>query len=783
MQVEERNITKEAKTLKDYIPLVITFFAGLIVLSIYQNTILYYKGVLDSVLNISLFIHVLHHLGFASVCAVILAFLFNLLENKKPSLGFTLVRGILAFVLVLEGVLITYFVGNYEPFGLHADFVNEAYVKFPAVQGLVAITVTLVFCHFLYRYMAPFYKVISRMYPFTIILFSLFLSTLYSDRKPINENKTQYLLESLYTRISETDTYEGNEEYPLARVYVKDTALASLFALKSEKPHIKILIVEGLGSTFTDTETGYAGIMPKLNELKSASLYWPNYLSNTGESQAALPHIIGSLPFGEIGFTQLESFTHRNTLYGILKKNGYRTSFNFGGNSALHGYDKFLVQEGVDRILDKAVFGKEYTVQEADAAGITLGYPDKDLFKRYGEEQGIGSAAPQLDVLYTLSSKNPFAIPQQEQYINKVERYLARSTISAKSKRLISHHLELFASYSYVDDALHLFFEAEKKTRAYHNTIYLITGSNLNRNLPAENALERYRVPLIVYGPLVKQPKIMETVASHADLAPSLVSLLDAAYTLDVPKEIAWLGDNALVAATGKQNREIPLYRGAHTIHDYIYGHFFLSDGNATRMNTDFSFNDSEVPEDTLSLIREKFQYSRAVNKYVTQQDKLVPSAVSLATNHQKEFSKTDMIWLQSVFNGKDFDKAYGTARKLAFDKDWDKALLLCDYILWQIPRHADTEILKGRVYSWQGDYLSSIKVLREVIRKYPEYADGYCALLDTYYWSDPNKDISALVYQIKSQKIDDALVIEKIARANAYQSDAGNTVVKLDRE
>lgn len=783
MQVEELNIIKETKTLKDYIPLVITFFVGLIILSVYQNTVLYYTGVLDSVFNRSLFIHVLHHLGFASVCAVILVFLFNLLENKKPSFGFTLVRGILAFVLVLEGVLITYFVGNYEPFGLHADFVDEAYVQFPVVQGLVAIAITLVFCHFLYRYMAPFYKLISRMYPFTIILFSLFLATLYSDRKPINENKTQYLLESLYTRISETDTYEGNEEYPLARIYVKDTALASLFALKSEKPHIKILIVEGLGSKFTDTENGYAGIMPKLNELKSASLYWPNYLSNTGESQAALPLIIGSLPFGLSGFTQLESFTHRHTLYSILKNNGYETSFNFGGNSALHGYDKFLVQEGVDRILDKAVFGKQYTVQDTDAAGISLGYPDKDLFKRYPEGQVVGSRAPKLDVFCTLSSKTPFAIPKQAAYMNKVERYLADSKLNAKSKRFIGHHLELFASYSYVDDALHLFLEAEKKNKAYHNTIYLITGSHLNRNLPSENALERYQVPLIIYSPLINKPKVMETMASHADLAPSLISLLDAAYSLNVPDKIAWLGDNALVAVDRKQNKEIPLYRGARTINDFIYGIYFLSDGNLTRMNPDLSFNENDVPDDSLRVIRKKFQYSRAVNKYVTQQDKLIPSAVSLVTNNKIDFSKTDLVWLQSVFNGKDFDNAYGTARKLAFDKDWDRSLLLCDYILSQIPRHADTEILKGRVYSWQEDFERSIYVLQKVIRKYPEYADGYCALLDTYYWSDPNKDISALVYQIKSQKIDDALVIEKIARANAYQSDAGNTVVKLDRE
>lgn len=781
MQVEDKNITTKAKTLKDYIPLVITFFVGLIFLSIYQNFILYYTGVLDSVLNKSLFIQILHHLGFASVCSVLLAFLFNLLENKKPSLGFKVTRILLALFLVIEGVLITYFIGNYEPFGVSSIAESTTYVTFSVVQVFIAITLTLLLCHFLYKYTAPFYKVISRMYPFTIILFSLFLATLYSERKPINENKTQYLLEDLYTKIFEEDTYKGKDEFPLIQPYKQDTNITSLLNFKVEKPHIKIIIVEGLGKKFVDSKTGYGDIMPALNKRIASSLYWPNYLSNTGEGQAALPFIIGSLPFGETGFTQLESFTHRHTLFNILKVNGYETSFNFGGNSALHSYDKFLVQEGVDRILDKTIFGKEYSLQHEDAAGISLGYPDKSLFQRYREEQLVTSNTPKFDVFLTLSSKNPYAIPNEEVYIKKIKSYLTSSKLNDKSKRFIEHNLELFASYSYVDDAIELFFEQEKKSKAYDNTIYVITGSHLNRNVPSENTLERYQVPLIIYSPLVKEPKILEAMVSHVDIAPSLVSLLDKTYALQVPSKVAWLGNNTLFSQEKKKNKEIPLYRGAHNIQDYIYDYYFLTDGEVTKLNSDLSWSEGEVSEKNKDLIVNKFKYSKSVNKYVTQQDKLIPTNVSLISNSKRVFTKAEMIWLQSVFNGKDFDNAYGTARKLAFKKDWDRSLLLCEYILSQIPRHADTEILKGRVYSWRKEYNESISTLKEVIRKYPDYVDGYCALLDTYYWSNPNQDISVLLFQIERQNIDDALVNKKIERAAASRETSINSVVKLE--
>ncbi len=783
MQVEDKNITTKARTLKDYIPLVITFFVGLIILSIYQNFILYYKGVLDSVLNKSLFIQLLHHLGFASVCSVLLAFLFNLLENKKPSLGFKVTRLLLALFLVIEGILITYFIGNYEPFGASSITENTTYVAFSLIQALLAITLTLVLCHFLYRYTAPLYKVISRMYPFTIILFSLFLATLYSERKPINENKTQYLLEDLYTQVFEEDKYEGKEEFPLVKPYKRDTNLTSLLNLKVEKPHIKIIIVEGLGKKFVDSKNGYADLMPALNKLMSTALYWPNYLSNTGEDAAAMPLIIGSLPYGETGFTQLESFTHRHTLFSIMKDNGYETSFNFGGNSALHSYDKFLVQEGVDRILDKTIFGKAYSLQDEDAAGISLGYPDMALFQRYQEEQMATSNAPKLDVFLTLSTKNPYAIPNEETYIKNVENYLAGSSLNDKSKRLIEHNLKLFASYSYVDNAIDLFFEEEKKSKEYNNTIYLITGSHLNRNLPSENPLERFQVPLIIYSPLVKEAKILDEMVSHADIAPSLISLLDNTYSLQVPNTVAWLGDNAIFTQDKKNIKEIPLYRGAHNIQDYIYNNYFLTDGDVTKLNSDLSWSESEVSEKNIDLILRKFKYSKSVNKYVTQQDKLIPASASLISNSKRVFTKTEMIWLQSVFNGKDFDNAYGTARKLAFKKDWDRSLLLCEYILSQIPRHADTEILKGRVYSWRKEYSESISTLKEVIRKYPDYVDGYCALLDTYYWSNPNQDISLLLYQIERQNIDDALLNKKIERASTSRNTSINSLVKLEIE
>lgn len=782
MQVKQENISQKERTLKDYIPLVITFFVGLILLSIYQNTVLYVTGVLDSVINKSLFIHILHHLGYAAVCSLLFAFLFNFLENTKPNLGFKVVRLLLIILLILEGLLTTYFIGNYEPLGTHSILdINTNHINFSILKALFAISITLVACYFVYKYTAPFYRLISRMYPFTIILFSMFLATLYSNRKPINENKTQYLLGDIYDTVFESDTYKGNEEYPLASAYVPNNDLHSYVNLTTQKPNIKILIIEGLGKEFVDAQGAYSGIMPHLQEIAGVSLYWSNFLSNTGEGEAALPTIIGSLPYGTNGFTNLEGFIHRNTLFSILQQNGYEASFNYGGNGALNSYDRFLVQEGVSKILDKTVFGNAYDLQDKDAAGITLGYPDGALFQRYSEEAANNSERPQLDVFQTLSTKAPYSIPNIRKYEGKVEGFLSRTTTNEKSKRFIGHNLELFASYSYADEALSAFFKEERKSEAYGNTIYIITGSHLNRNIPSSNPINRYQVPLLIYSPLVPKPVKITKLASHADIAPALISLLDYNYDLKVPKTVSWLGSGELLNTNTNFDKEIPLYRGANNIQDYVYQSYFLSEGKVNELNSDLSFTDTEIPEDIIKTIKSRFNYSKSVNTYVTLNDKIVPAEIASVTTIKRQFSKTQILWLQSVFNGKDFDDAYNTAKKLAFDKDWDRALLLCEHILSRIPRHADTEILKGRIYAWQKEYDKSIKTLKEVVRKYPEYIDGYSALLDTYFWAKTPQNIKPLLSQIERYELSEIALNVKIQRATEQVIMSKNPTVRLN--
>lgn len=753
------------KTLKDFIPLVFAFFLAMGILSLYQNLRLYFDGVLDGFLNKSLLLLLMHHTGFAALIALFLAFLFNFLEIKKANLGFLTTKVILAIFILIEGLLIEHYVQNYEALGFGmfnlTDVIRNINTLAPI---LITLFLTILLFHFIGRITRSFYTAVSRMYPFTIVLFSLFLATLNSDKKPINENKTKYFVQSIIDDVFDFNKYEGELEYPLLRPYSANFGLNEHISLAETKPNIVVLIIDGLGSDFIGEKAKYKGFTPFLEALSQKSLFWKNHLSNTGESFASLPTIVGSLPFGKEGFTNETNHINRQTLYSVLKENGYTTSFNYGGNSALNGLDRFLDEERVDEILDKKGFGQGYTLQEEDAAGITLGYPDKELFRKWNT-LSKNKEKPRLDVFLSLSTKDPYLIPEFHVYKSKVDKLVAASELDKRTKKIINRNEEVFASFLYMDEAVKEFMDAHYKSSSFNNTIFLITGSHNVKDLPQDNNLDRYKVPLMLYSPLLKQPKKMGSLVSHADITPTIVSMLKENYGIKVPNQTAWLGDGLVNHTTFKKGKQIPLFRDRNNIQDYIYENHFVSNSEVHELDNNLVL--SETNEEVQNVLaKSNFMNFKAINKYVTAYNKIMPPSEALYAGVSNEFSKSELVWVQSVFNGNDFDNAYKTARELAIDEDWDRALLLARYILSEIPRHADTEVLIGRIHSWKKDYSTSIQVLKEVIRKYPTYSDAYAAVLDAYYWADQSDEANSIFTSIKRNSIESKEIDKKVERA-----------------
>lgn len=749
----------------------ISFFGCLLVLTLFQYGILYYKGVLDSILSTSLLKALIHQIGFTAIMGIIMVFPFNFWENLRPKYGFNLVFVLLGFILIIEAMLIGYYCTTLVPLG--SDLLGYSYsdIKITIANsgGLMLSIYLLIGIIFLigiflglYRITTKFYNRISRMYPFTIILFSLFVGSLFTDGKPINQNKTQYLAVNLYNSSTEDNTYTSDEEFPLIKNPNIKNVLGEYFELKDKKPNIVFIMVEGLGRDFIGEGAEYGGFTPYLDSLSTKSLYWENFLSNTGRTFGVLPSLLGSLPFGKSGFMELDEFPNKLTLFSVLKNNGYHTSFYQGTNSSFDKVDRFLKSENIDFVLDKSGFGVKYQQQAEDAAGSSWGYPDKELFKK-SISLPREDDQPRLEVYMTISTHEPFIPPNQDYYENKVEKLLSKGEYDSRVENVIEKNDNVFATLLYTDESIKWFMDAYKSQPNYDNTIFIITGDHRLIPIPQRNNISRFHVPLIMYSPMLKATRKMSSVSSHFDVTPSILAMLKSSYELKMPKKVAWMGGAIDMETSFRSTKNIPLMRNKNELKEYISGESLYTDGDIMELEANMNLSSSFGGG---SKLESKLEAFKSMNLYVTTENKIIPDSLSIFSIQKEKFTESETVWLNSVYDGKDSDKGYFKARELAWNKKWDQALLLCRYNLSEAPSHIDTKILMGRVNSWKGNHEESIKILKECINLNPNYIDSYAALFDVYFWGRKYKESLELIALVEENSSSSNEIAAKISRA-----------------
>ena len=753
------------RSLGDFIRLVLAFYGCLLMLALYQQLRLYEQGVLDSFLNQNLLLLGLHHLGFTASLSLLLAFIFRSLENRRGGMGFRVAIAVFMACLLWELILTEYFIIRYELPGA-GQIANLSQVFSNTYLALLVVVSVVIFgtsFRLFYRLSRPVNRVLGGMYPFTIILFSLFLSTLLAEKKPVNLNKSQYLAEAYYQFYTDTDRYEGSERFPLYKPWAPKDLLGPYLDWPEQPPHIVLIAVEGLSSDFVGEDAPFRAFSPFLDSLSRQGLYWEHFLSNVKDSRAAMPLIAGSLPYGFSGFTDQSELPARLTLFSLLKKNGYRTSFQYGGNASLPGWDRLLFEERTDEVIDQKSFGSSYQRQDADRAGVSAGYPDQALFERYLQTR-TPTTTPRLDVFQTLSASRPYLIPEAEAYREQAERLYREGNFPSRESRVVRKNIDLMASILYADQQLERFFRAFSRRSGYHRTIFILTGTHHPTELASDNVLESYRVPLIICSPMLRKKETFGALASHLDIVPSLLGSLANHYPFELPDKAAWLGSDCLGEARVQPGKEIPLYNGSGQLRELIVGHTLISGRQAYGIGDSLALTDAPgVSEDSLKNRLKRF---RAVNRYVMEQSALLPENAAPFGKLFTPPGKKELVWIHSVFNGNDFDNSYTMARQLAMEGNYDRASLLCRYILMEVPGHIDTEILMGRIHAWQGDFNKASDILEQVVQKYPVYPDGYSALLDVYFWSGQDEKALYLRPAIEEHLGSNRELREKLTRS-----------------
>lgn len=609
------------------------------------------------------------------------------------------------------------------------------------------------------------HKINSKILLAAVFVFGSLNLILAGSSKPAAQNKLNYLLSDIIRAENDKSlASQGNttfkKEYPLEQSSenTKDV-LAPFFNISKEKPNVVFIIVEGLGSDFTD-DGDYKGFTPYLDSLTSKSLYWENFVSTAGRTFGALPSLLGSLPFGENGFMELNPLPKHNSLISILKSNGYTNNYFCGDESSFDRKSNFLEYNGIDKIIDINKFGPRYIKTKENAGGFSWGYPDAEIYRKALTELG-DNKQPRLDIIMTLTNHEPFDFPSKKVYLEKVEHILKTKSYFEKNK--LNEYKDIFACLLYTDNSIQNFMEAYAKRPDYVNTIFIITGDHRLIPVPQKDNLSRFHVPFYIYSPMLKKTAKFKSISSHSDVTPSLVSFLTNNYKFNVLEKTTWLGQGLDTMRQFRNIQNIPLMRYKGSINDYIYKDYFYSDG--TLFKIDENFNLSETDNDMTKTVSSSFTDFKKLNAYLTTKNKITNTASGFK-KPTYTFTAEEFSTIKKLTKGLDHDHIFFLARDLAFKKEREKALLLCNYILNDLPNYGDVRTLKGRILAWDGDYKNAEKELLEVIKRIPFFGDSYLALIDVYWWSNQNKKAVAIGKQALGNQINDAELAYKLAQA-----------------
>jgi phosphoglycerol transferase MdoB-like AlkP superfamily enzyme len=275
-----------------------------------------------------------------------------------------------------------------------------------------------------------------------------------------------------------------------------------------DRPNIVILLLESWSADLVESLGGEPGITPNFRELEKEGLLFTRFYASGNRSQQAMGSLFSGLP--GLPITTItdhpEKYPALPSFIKDIKKEGYYTSFYFGGQLNYGNIRSYLMSTGFDEITE----GKDLP-SEFDRG--KLGVHDEYLF-RYMATKLNDQPQPFFTTIFTLSSHSPYDMPMEEViHWPKAEKAFVNSA-------------------HYTDKALGEFFNLAKQQPWYNNTLFLVMADHSHRtyrNHPL-GSFEHHKIPLLILGGVLKpefKNQVYSQVSGNTDITATLLSQLN----------------------------------------------------------------------------------------------------------------------------------------------------------------------------------------------------------------------------------------------------------------
>lgn len=271
--------------------------------------------------------------------------------------------------------------------------------------------------------------------------------------------------------------------------------------LNCEHPNIVLILLEGFTSKIIERAGGVPNAAPGFNLLANDGLFFSNMYASGDRSNKGLVAILSGFPAQshQAIIKNTVKVSKLPTLTNSLAELGYHSAFYYGGDPSFSNMQAYLTNSGFQRMVTE----KDFTGSEIKSK---WGVHDEYVFSRLLEEMDT-ARAPFFKMIFTLSSHEPFDIPEDFDYPVKTEEE------------------KFIKSIQYTDHWLVWFFENVKQKPVYQNTLFVLIADHGHR-YPGNSLYfspQKYSIPMLWIGGVLEKTGTIDQIGSQTDLPQTLL--------------------------------------------------------------------------------------------------------------------------------------------------------------------------------------------------------------------------------------------------------------------
>lgn len=299
--------------------------------------------------------------------------------------------------------------------------------------------------------------------------------------------------------------------------------------------NIVLISVESLSASFMKSFGNTKNITPQLDSLAEKSWFFNNlYATGTRTVRGLEALSMGIPPTPGQSIVKRPNNKGLYTIGNVLRSRGYITQYLYGGYSYFDNMHNYFSNNGYDVIDRTAIPQNEIHYQNI------WGVADEDLFtlalKTFDKNAATGK--PFFSQIMTVSNHRPYTYPE-----NRIDIPPSKQSREGAVK--------------YTDYAIGRFLREAQLHSWFNNTIFVVVADHCAHSAGSVDLpVTGYHIPMLIYAPLLIQPKIENTLTSQIDIPPTLLGLLNISY------QSKFFGEDIRKADSANRRVFISTYQG-----------------------------------------------------------------------------------------------------------------------------------------------------------------------------------------------------------------------------